>query len=638
MNKYAIKFKTTHPGTLIRMIILFIGCMHNLYAYEVRSPNGNTSVHIENKEGIFYYSVHWKDSLVISPSELSILPNTRTKVTEVRRNSVKATWKPVWGQFSQITDHHQELILDLQLGGATAQLIARVYDHGVGFRFILENYEPGTKGNFYCEYNLAETDALYCPNGEKPPLGPLSLADLATTQIPPKLRMPILIETKRPYLSILESDLASAPGFEVIQLTYSASKSSLVASNKIELIDKKTITPWRVILINEKMGDLVTNTVPLNLASPLQLKDPSWIKPGKTLWDWRVHGFSTEGGFTYGIDTESYFRFIDFAAKKGIEYFLIDDSWYKKASKGHFEYSDQLDLPKVIEYAAKKGVELLLYYDRRHGEYGDEQLYSYYQSLGMKGIKYGFMGENVPFTREAIKASAENQLMIDFHDSPVPMTGVERTYPNAITREYCHAQQDSRKAFTPETFLRMAMINAIQGPLDMNNGNFDLTGINKGLRQKGPKELNSYISTVVAEAARTLIIHSGLVCIPDAPEAYEQKADLFEFIQNQPVGKWDESRVLHAKMDTYITTARRQGESWFVGSVHNQQGGTLEINLDFLQPNQEYQVTYYEDSPKTHGKTNPEAYQVRTGKVKNGAVVKAKMAPGGGHCMWIRPI
>ncbi len=231
-----------------------------------------------------------------------------------------------------------------------------------------------------------------------------------------------------------------------------------------------------------------------------------------------------------------------------------------------------------------------------------------------------------------------SELLIVFHDGPVPYTGIRRTYPNAISREYCHAQQDSRRAFTPESFIKMALINAITGPLDMNNGNFDLMGINSGLRHKGPLERNSYLSTVASEAARTLIIFSGLVCIPDAPEAYEAKKDLFEFIQKQPVGKWDESLIPNSKIGEYITTARRHGKEWFIGSVYNQKGGILDIKLNFLEAGQEYEVTYYEDTPETHFKTNPEAYQVRNGKVKKDDIIKAIIAPGGGHCMWIRPV
>ena len=179
------------------------------------------------------------------------------------------------------------------------------------------------------------------------------------------------------------------------------------------------------------------------------------------------------------------------------------------------------------------------------------------------------MRQKVPFSKTAIQKSAAKQLLIDFHDVPVPFTGIERTYPNAVTKEYCHAQLDARKAFTPETFINMALVNAVQGPLDMTNGNFSLIGINAGNREKGPRKQNSYFSTVASEAARTLIIYSGLVCLPDAPEAYTEKADLFEFIQKMPVGKWDESKVLHAKMGEYISTARRHGEEWFIGSVYS---------------------------------------------------------------------
>ena len=105
-----------------------------------------------------------------------------------------------------------------------------------------------------------------------------------------------------------------------------------------------------------------------------------------------------------------------------------------------------------------------------------------------------------------------------------------------------------------------------------------------------------------------------------------------------PVGQWDESRVLHAKMGDYISTARRHGEEWFIGSVYNQKGGVLPIDLDFLKEGQSYKVTFYEDTSETHCKTNPEAYQVRTATVKKGDIINATMAPGGGHCMWIRPV
>ncbi|CAH8293903.1 alpha-glucosidase [Mariniflexile fucanivorans] len=605
---------------------------------ELKSPNGEVRITLESKEKNLKYNLFGNNADIISNSEISILQGLEVEVLETKVNKVNETWHPVWGQFSEIKDNYNELEVSLNYEGIPAKLYVRTYNEGVAFRFKVDETPADMKPSFFMEYGLPNTSNLYSPAGEGEPFGPVAVADLGDLDTQKKkLKMPLVVENgENQFLSLLESDLISASGFDVINFKFDTNSNKLVSKNDFVSDEKSLITPWRIILIENNIGDLLTNTVPLNVAAPNQIEDSSWIKPGKTLWDWRVHGYQAEDGFTYGIDNESYYRFIDFAAENDIEYFLIDDAWYTAVKPGYIEMSDKLDLDKVTKYAKEKGVSLLLYYDRRQGNYGDEALFPYYKSLGMKGIKYGFMGSDVPFTRDAIRMSAESNLLIDFHDGPVPFTGVSRTYPNAIAKEFCHAQQDSRRAFTPKTFIRMALINAIQGPLDMNNGIFDITGVNAGKREKGPRKLNSLQTTSVAEAARTLIIFSGLVCIPDAPEAYAAKQDLFEFIQEMPVGKWDESNVLHSKMDTYLSTARRHGDAWFIGSVHVE-GGTLDISLDFLKENQNYIITYYEDTEETDSKTNPEAYQVRIATVKKGDIVKAKMVAGGGHCMWIRP-
>lgn len=605
---------------------------------ELASPNGLLTIKLNNSENKLKYNLVENGSEIISNSEISILQNVAVKVLETKINQVNNTWETVWGQFSEIKNNYNELEVSLDYEGTPATLYIRSYNSGVAFRFKLDKSTKDLKPSYYIQYGLSSNDHIFSPAGEGQPIGPLLIGDLASTDLKKhKLKMPLLVENhQNKYLSLLESDLVSAPGFGVMKLYFDKESNVLTSNNKFTSTENNILTPWRLILVENHIGDLLTNTVPLNVAAANKIEDTSWIKPGKTLWDWRVHGYTAKDGFTYGIDNESYYRFIDFAAENDIEYFLIDDAWYTHVEPGKMTLSEKLDLDKVIAYAKEKDVELLLYYDRRQGDYGDDALFPYYKSLNMKGIKYGFMGTKVDFTRDAIRKSAESNLLIDFHDAPVPFTGVSRTYPNAITREFCHAQQDSRRAFTPKTFIRMALINALQGPLDMNNGIFDVTGVNAGKREKGPRKLNSLETTSVAEAARTLIVFSGLVCIPDAPEAYTEKSDLFEFIKEMPVGKWDESKVLHAKMDTYISTARRSGDQWFIGSVHVE-GGTLEIPLDFLEEGKTYTVTYYEDTKETNSKTNPEAYQVRTSTVKKGDVIKANIVAGSGHCMWIRP-
>ena len=525
MNKTILK--NTVFSFLLLILFFTNACTKEEKLKQIESPDASINIVLEEVEGNLVYKLYRQEKVIVDASVISILPNVSTKIINTEIKKVDENWKPVWGQFSEIKNQYNELVLDVLLEKVKAKLYVRVFNNGVGFRYELEGFKEGTEATFYCEYNLNSTNELYSPNGENPPLGPISIEKLSKVKKQPKLMTPLVVKNSdNSYVSILESDLYVAPEFGTIKFKFNKDKNILAATNKTKLKGTKVTTPWRVILVEEKIGDLVTNTVPLNLATPNQIEDTSWIQPGKALWDWRVHDYKTADGFIYGVDTESYIRFIDFASEKNIEYFLIDANWYTKVTKGHFDVTDKLDLEKVSKYAKTKGVKLILYYDRHKGDYGDDELFSYFESLGMSGIKYGFMGNNVSFTSDAIQQSAKNHLLVDFHDSPVPFTGMERTFPNAITREYCHAQQDSRKAFTPETFIKMALINAIQGPLDMNNGNFDLIGINKGDRLKGPKKKNTYFSTVVSEAARTLVVFSGLVCLPDAPEAYSKKADL----------------------------------------------------------------------------------------------------------------
>jgi len=121
---------------------------------------------------------------------------------------------------------------------------------------------------------------------------------------------------------------------------------------------------------------------------------------------------------------------------------------------------------------------------------------------------------------------------------------------------------------------------------------------------------------------------------------------------------YDESRVLDMKIGEHFSIARRADTTWLVASVANEKGRTSEITLDFLKPGITYDVTLFEDTPESHYKfpgewskqiakkkklpfkpvkTQRELYQIKNITAKRGDTITAKIAPGGGHCMWIRP-
>ncbi|MDQ8183503.1 glycoside hydrolase family 97 catalytic domain-containing protein [Pelagicoccus sp. SDUM812005] len=595
----------------------------------VDSPDGALSATFEVEKGALFYSVSKSGTPLVAPSKVEIFSNAEMKLVGHATSESDSTWKPVWGQFSEIRDHHRELTLSLEADGAPVTLLCRAFDSGIGFRFVLGEESKGRKLTFLSEYKPLEGIAHYGGargweidlEDEKVKRGKLPLVTVRADGI---------------HLGLVESDLYSAQGFSLMRVDKVIEDNSLELVSAAESIGEGQLTSWRTIMVGESAGDLAVNTVSLNLAAPSVIEDTSWIKPGKGLWDWRVHGYDN-GDFVYGIDTRSYLRYIDFCAEQGLEYFTVDDYWFEEAGDGKMKVSPQVDIEKVMSYAKEKGVMIMLYYDRKKGNFGDETLFEHYADLGAMGMKYGFMGNRADFTRDSMEAAAENRLLINFHDGPVPMSGVERTFPNLITREYCHGQQDSRSAFTPETFIKMALVSSLSGPLDMSNGNFGIGSINRGEREKGPRELNSYISTVVSEVARNLIIYTGLVTLPDAPEEYYKKIDLFEFLKVMPA-TWDDSLVPYSKIGEYVTVARRSGDTWFVASANDQSERSLDIKLDFLEAGKRYEATIYQDAADSHGVKNPEAYEIKMRRVKRGDVVTAKMAVGGGHAMILRPL
>ena len=186
------------------------------------------------------------------------------------------------------------------------------------------------------------------------------------------------------------------------------------------------------------------------------------------------------------------------------------------------------------------------------------------------------------------------------------------------------------RSFGPSGFCKTVFVNMLAGPLDMCNGLYTL----KDPARDRPKVFENVDSTVVAETARTMIVFSALSIIPDVPEAYEAKADLFDFLSRLPM-TWDETRILGGEIGEYITTARRSGDKWFIASATNEQARTLKITLDFLEPGRTYKVTLYEDGPDANYKTNREAYRVRHITAKRGDVIEAHLAEGGGHCMYL---
>jgi alpha-glucosidase len=172
----------------------------------------------------------------------------------------------------------------------------------------------------------------------------------------------------------------------------------------------------------------------------------------------------------------------------------------------------------------------------------------------------------------------------------------------------------------------------IAGPVDMNNGMFDLRQ-GKTTRKDNNMEVPS---TVVSEAARTLITFSGATVIPDIPEYYEKYPELLHFLSVQKM-PWQESKTLAGEIGEYIVTMRQASDGvYLVGAATNEKERILQIPMAFL-PKGTFVAEIIEDGDTAHYLTNRETYKVMNKNVTRKDVLNVRLAAGGGACIKIVP-
>ncbi len=640
---------------------------------DTQSPDGNLAARFQLVEGTPHWQVRFNDEPVLEPGRLGLqlggdeLGALDTVSSSLSRH--RETVATVWGKFAEYDDHFSQLLWTLgetSGKGRKLRIEVRVYDSGIALRYVFPpdgGWEPTIPlADDRTEFCFAGDYTGWCYAGEHDPLGPQPLSRFRSGRRG-GARLPLTVRcSPAVHLAVLEAAIFDCAPFALTPSD--AGRYAFRATFPASTLSSGGATSWRVLLVGRTAGDLLVSPVMYCLNPPCRIEDTGWVKPGLAMWDWRAWGATTEDGFTYGLDMPSWRRFIDFASKHHVRYLVLDAGWYglefektsdPRTSRKYLlvqpdpqnprlvpqappaDWDDPIDVPALIRYGRSKNVGVILYFnDIARLNCPFEETLALYQRWGAAGIKYGFMKgkgqQKVRETRRIVELCAKHRLLCDFHDGPVPPSGDRRTYPNYVAREFCHSQSDARRAFSPTGFCEQVFVNMLAGPLDMCNG---LYALENPARDR-PKIFTNVNTTIVAETARVMIAFSGLSILPDCPEAYEARSDLFDYLGKLPM-TWDETRILHGQIGQYITTARRSGSHWFVASATNEEARSLEIALDFLESDQVYNATLYEDAPDAHYIENREAYRVRKREVRRGDKIDAVMAPGGGHCVHLEP-
>ncbi|MDR6844685.1 glycoside hydrolase family 97 catalytic domain-containing protein [Flavobacterium granuli] len=622
---------------------LLLSIFQTVYAqknYELISPNKKLKMTVsQSKEDGVTYSFIADGKLLIKPSQLGLAldGNSSTNnwvVAKSENRKVNTVWKPVWGKRAVVADKFNEITLLLEGDGnvkPNLKIIFRMYDDGLAFRYVFSDKNVKTVSDL-TKYNFAGDYTACFYNGENPNLGPKKLSDCDGTFLPV---MTIQADDSH-FMALHEAELIK--GSPLVLNTKKGNTSFSVSANMDE-IGSEYKSAWRVILYGSTPGAMVdSHIIELLNPNPSPEMDFSWVKPGVAVWDWRIDGAIIDD-FKYSMSYPSWTRMVDFASEQGFNYLVLDANWYGPEFK---QDSDPLkgnkasDVKKIIQYGKNKKVGVWLYLNDVGGKKFDiDQTLKQYGEWGASGVKYGFMTgtpkEKNNWTQKITALCAKNHLLVDFHDGPVHPYGQMRTWPNAVTREFCHAQLDAHRVFEPKTFVTTVFVNMLSGPIDMNNGMFDLRqGNTTRVDENQPVP-----STVVSEAARTLIVFSGATIIPDIPEFYKKYPDLLHFISEEKM-PWKESKTLDGKIGEYIVMMRQNQEgSFLVGATTNEESRTLTIPLSFL-PKGNYELTLVQDTKDSHYLTNRESFKVDKKKVSKLDVITLNLAPGGGACLLIK--
>ncbi|MFV0506325.1 MAG: glycoside hydrolase family 97 catalytic domain-containing protein [Bacteroidales bacterium] len=633
INKYFISL----------LAILLMACAGNTN-YDLNSPNASLSFKIRKSEaGNIMYSFYVGDEIVIDSSCLgyrlkdgSEVPSYTWAIAKKEKASVDKEWHPVWAKRSNVPNKYNQLTLQLSNNDTSAEIKNmtiefRLYDDGLAFRYSFSGNMDVEAESELTQYNYVADPTAWFYNGEYENYGPVPLSDVDQIR-PSNVTLKI---SDSIYLNIHEAYLKEGDPLRLASRKEEHSFTVASSPGVFGYLKGGFTSAWRVVMVGKTPGALVdSHLLELLNPDPPQGMDFSWVKPSVALWDWRING-AVWDGFTYSMSYPSWIRMIDFAAEQGYKYLVLDANWYGP------EFEDESDpvkgdkakdVQRLLAYGKKKGVGVWLYLNDVGGrKFPIEETLKQYGNWGAAGVKYGFMQgspeEKNLWTQKITKLCAENHLLINFHDAPTHPYGQMRTWPNALAREFCHAQLDAHRVFTPTTFCTAVFVNMVAGPIDMNNGMFDLRQGNT----TRVDENQAVPSTLVSEAARTLIVFSGATILPDIPEYYKKHPDLLKFISAQKM-PWKESRTLAGEIGEYIVMMRQTDEAFLVSAATNETGRELELPLNFLGKGV-YDVQIVEDGKNANYLTNRETYRTSQKQVTSKDCLKLNLAPGGGACL-----
>ena len=390
--------------------------------------------------------------------------------------------------------------------------------------------------------------------------------------------------------------------------------------------------PWRVFALVDEPSKLAEADIVNALARPAAKgADFSWVKPGKVAWEW-WNDFDNLG-FEKGCTTAVYKRFVDFAAKTGVEYVIMDEGWSEDLNI--WKFNPRVDVPEIIRYANAKGVGIVLWMAWGQINGHEEKVAEHFSKLGAKGFKVDFMDRGDALVERFLwkfaDACAKNRMVIDYHGAHRP-TGMSRAYPNVLNYEGIHGLECMRW-FKPGGYdmmandVRACYLRMSAGPMDYTPGAMD----NHPLGQlKHPPFNPGSEGTRCHQMAMMVAYEAPLQMLSDSPTKYEKNMECFSFMAKVPT-VWADTLGLGGCPDSLFAVARRAHDgAWYAAAIGSASAQDFALDTKFLDAG-EWKAEVFRDAADSA--TAPTHYVHETKTVKAGDKMTIRLAPGGGFAV-----
>ena len=640
---------------------------------QITSPDGTLKVTVTVADDI-RWSVEDDGKRIIAPSQIAMQIG-QSEVWGVKPSLRKATVgkidevipSPLYKK-SEVDNRCTTLTLAFK-GDYAIEL--RAYDNAAAYRFVSTRKGDYTVKNEVSEWDFAGDNTVY---GSYVKFNRKGTGNAIEKQyynsfenayfVEPLKKMnperlmflPLLVEVDDKKVCITESDLMSYPGMYL----YNSNGDTTLEGNFAPYPDKVTqgghnmlqgevqtrkpyiaevsgprSFPWRICIVADNDAELLDDDMVFRLSQPNAIGDTSWIKPGKVAWDWWNDWGLYGVDFEPGINNRTYEYYIDFAARNGIEYVILDEGWSVNKKADLMQVIPEIDVKHLCDYAKERGVGIVLWAGYWALNRDMEGVMKHYAEMGVKGFKIDFMDRDdqqmVDFYERAAVTAAKYKLMCDFHGAYKPC-GLSRKYPNVVNYEGVNGLEQMKWStieLDQVTYdVMIPFIRMVAGPMDYTQG--AMVNAQKASYHASNSEPMSQ-GTRCRQLAMYVVFESPFNMLCDSPTNYEKEPVCTEFIAKIPT-VWDETEALDGKVGEYCIIARRAGDVWYVGGMTNWDEREVEIDLSFLGEGN-YAATEFVDGPNAN-KIGRD-FLKKSIEVKGGSKLKVKMAQGGGFAMKI---